>query len=159
MKRLAMTLCALALAVPLYAQLGADNKPIVPKPPVVQQYHPQCGSRFQEKYHEKLNQKQRHYRDLYTMATAKADVDKDGRLDDIVMQSRSAIVPCSLKYDWRDKETVITIEYANGGQDRITSIGGLTTEFDLVPSERRAVLRGVNYEGKEWTKEVQYDDV
>lgn len=149
-----MSLAALVLAMQL---LGADNKPVAPPPPPKQEY-PSCGKRFVQKYSTDLDQKQRTYRDQRTIASYdKADLDNEGTLDSVIVQSVSAVEPCNMMPEWYQKRTSIQIRYDADHYFNWEGITpGLITEFDLLPSKQQITLKGKTYNGESWQQTVPY---
>jgi hypothetical protein len=128
----------------LYAQLGADNKPIQPTK-IVNPEFTECGKRFNQKFVWDLDEKQRRYRDMRTQA------EYQGSGLDVIVQSTRAMQPCSMAREWYEKSTTITI---NGEQyDFITP--GLFKTFTLTP-EGTIVVKGTTYEGTTWEQIVDY---
>ncbi len=153
------TLCSiiLATAIPVLAQLGADNKPIAPPPPPVDPY-PTCGQAFHNKYVNSLNGKQRAYMQKITdIMYDKADLDGEGTEDIIDIQSRPAVEPCEMTQEWYEKRNTVRIRYDADHDWQQEFIGGLVSKMSLFPGKQQIQVVMQDYEGKERKLTFHYD--
>jgi hypothetical protein len=146
----------LLTATALYAQLGADNKPMQPpKPKPRPEEQSGCGSAWWAKYRS-LSKQVRSYNDARTQAIADADLDNEGTLDIILASSEPTFAPCSVQGDPTRKLNRVYIRFDADHNFEYEWEGNLIRGMRIYKEKRMIQTYGEKIDGSGWQQTTPY---
>ncbi len=89
-----------------------------------------------------------------------ADLDADGKPDQLTVSSRPSFRNCDIKNLWNRKETSLRIDYASGKSKLYHWVGGgLVYELKVYPESGRILAVAIDADGKEANRMLEYRQV
>lgn len=118
-----------------------------------------CKKKLEQKYNNWTPEQQEYFNKRLS-AKFNIDLDKDGKLDTIIMTSNPAIKNCEdLKdktLDYDDKSNEFRFDYGTGKSQIFNWTGPLIEKFTLRPNDQTITALGKYPDGSDYTRTFNY---